>query len=105
MQALKEPNVHAHFTALSAVRGQTVIGADGGEIHDIDAIVLATGFDTTYKPRFDIFGKNNITLKEKFTPNPDSYLGIGVPGKSALMDSVRRSADDLFLARLSELHT
>ncbi|OAL38579.1 hypothetical protein AYO20_02229 [Fonsecaea nubica] len=79
MQALKKPNVFPHFTALAKVRETSVIGADGSEIADIDAIVLATGFDTTYLPRFNVVGMNGISLRAKFTPNPDSYLGIGVP--------------------------
>ncbi|KIX06710.1 uncharacterized protein Z518_04686 [Rhinocladiella mackenziei CBS 650.93] len=86
MQALKQPNVYPHFTALQSVRKRTVVGADGTEVHDVDAIVLATGFDTTYRPRFDIIGHRGISLKEKFTPNPDSYLGIGVPGKPSDLD-------------------
>ncbi|KAH0841637.1 putative sterigmatocystin biosynthesis monooxygenase stcW [Fonsecaea pedrosoi] len=79
MQALKKPNVFPHFTALAKVRETSVIGADGSEIADVDAIVLATGFDTTYLPRFNVVGMNGVSLRAKFTPNPDSYLGIGVP--------------------------
>ncbi|KAH3940636.1 hypothetical protein HBH98_219190 [Parastagonospora nodorum] len=80
MEALTQPNVNTHFTAVSKITETSVIGEDGTEVKDVDAIVMATGFDTTYRPHFDVIGQNGISLRDKFTPDPDSYLSMAVPG-------------------------
>lgn len=80
MKALNEPNVDTHFTSVVKITPDGVIGADGTEVHGIDTIVCATGFDTSYRPNFDIIGQEGISLSQKFDPNPDSYLSISAPG-------------------------
>ncbi|EAT77330.1 hypothetical protein SNOG_15397 [Parastagonospora nodorum SN15] len=64
---------------VSKITETSVIGEDGTEVEDVDAIVMATGFDTTYRPHFDVIGQNGISLRDKFTPDPDSYLSMAVP--------------------------
>lgn len=47
----------------------------------MDAIICATGFDTSFRPRFPITGLDPTqTLAEKWAEHPSSYLGIGVDG-------------------------
>lgn len=49
--------------------------------HPVDAIICATGFDTSFRPRFPITGLDpSQTLAEKWAVHPGSYLGIGVDG-------------------------
>lgn len=54
----------------------------GGEIHEVDAIVFATGFDamTGALDRIDIRGRGGLPLKEKWSAGPLTYLGIQVNG-------------------------
>lgn len=48
---------------------------------EVDVIICATGFDTSYRPRFPLQGLDTkITLAEKWANFPASYLGIGVDG-------------------------
>jgi hypothetical protein len=79
MEALKETNVDAHFTPVIRITPDGPLGADGTTTK-VDTIICATGFDTTYRPAFKLVGQNNISLAEKFTPQPNSYLGVSAPG-------------------------
>ncbi|WP_255419366.1 flavin-containing monooxygenase [Geodermatophilus marinus] len=50
--------------------------------HELDALVLATGFDaqTGALTAIDIRGRGGLPLREKWSAGPRSYLGIGVAG-------------------------
>lgn len=62
MKAIQEENVQVHFTDVAKCTENGVVGGDGIE-HNVDTIICATGFDSTYKPRFSIKGKDGIDLK------------------------------------------
>jgi cation diffusion facilitator CzcD-associated flavoprotein CzcO len=48
----------------------------------LDILVFATGFDamTGSLLAIDIQGRNGLTLREKWSAGPRTYLGLGVPG-------------------------
>jgi len=50
----------------------------GGQDYDIDALVLATGFDamTGSVAKIDIRGRGGRTLKQKWAEGPKTYLGL-----------------------------
>jgi cyclohexanone monooxygenase len=50
----------------------------GGRDYEIDALVLATGFDamTGSVAKIDIRGRGNRTLNQKWTEGPKTYLGL-----------------------------
>ena len=80
MESLNAANVDVHLASVTEVTEDGLVAADGSRVIGLDTIIFATGFDTTYKPHFKIVGRDNVTLAEKFDPNPDSYLSFGVPG-------------------------
>ena len=49
---------------------------DDGKEHPVDVLICATGFDTTFKPRFPLRGPDGQTLAEKWEKEPKSYLGL-----------------------------
>jgi len=53
-----------------------------GESFDFDAIVFATGFDamTGAIVAVDITGRNGLTLKDKWSEGPKTYLGLTIAG-------------------------
>jgi len=53
-----------------------------GELHELDALVFATGFDamTGTLLRMDIRGRGGRALREAWRDGPRSYLGLGVAG-------------------------
>jgi cyclohexanone monooxygenase len=50
----------------------------GGRDHEVDALVLATGFDamTGSVAKIDIQGRNGRTLNQKWAEGPRTYLGL-----------------------------
>lgn len=53
-----------------------------GTVHEVDAIVFATGFDamTGALDRIDIRGRGGLPLKKKWEAGPLTYLGLQVNG-------------------------
>ncbi|KAF7916246.1 uncharacterized protein EAE98_010831 [Botrytis deweyae] len=78
MKAIQEDNVNVHFTAAKALTDNCVVGEDGVE-REVDTVVCATGFDTSYRPRFPIVGKGGINMQDQWNDEPDAYYGITVP--------------------------
>jgi hypothetical protein len=66
--------------SIKAITEAGVMDANDGE-HQVDVIICATGFDTSFRPRFPIFGLDKQKpLAEKWAVTPSSYLGIAVDG-------------------------
>ncbi|PPQ64327.1 hypothetical protein CVT26_002210 [Gymnopilus dilepis] len=79
LEALCQDNVDfvpSHIKRVTATGIETV---DGG-VQDLDIIVCATGFDTSYILDFDIIGRKGVTLKDHHTPHPRTYMSIAVDG-------------------------
>ena len=79
LEALTADNVSVIPKAIAEVDATSIIDTDGVH-HPVDAIVCATGFDTSYKNRFPIYGRNGIALNEKWQDGTSSYLSMGVDG-------------------------
>jgi len=75
-----------NVTLIDCSAGIERITADGiqvqGEVHELDIIVFATGFDaiTGTLNRIDIRGRNGLTLKDKWADGPRTYLGLQSAG-------------------------
>lgn len=51
-----------------------------GEESELDAIICATGFDTSSVPPFPVYGKDGINLQDMRRDNPGkTYLAVTVP--------------------------
>jgi cation diffusion facilitator CzcD-associated flavoprotein CzcO len=67
-------------SALDAVDGSTLIAADGSQ-HEVDAIVLATGFASTRQPYADlVVGEHGETLAEHWSQGMTSFASTVVAG-------------------------
>ncbi|RDW89163.1 monooxygenase-3 [Coleophoma cylindrospora] len=78
LEALVEDNVHFTNSKIVRVTKDSIITADG-KIQKVDAIVCATGFDTTFLPRFPIKGSNNILLADQWSSHASAYLSTAIP--------------------------
>ncbi|OJJ43910.1 hypothetical protein ASPZODRAFT_2113943 [Penicilliopsis zonata CBS 506.65] len=56
------------------------IVTDDNVIHEVDLVVCATGFDTSFIPNIYMVGRNNQTLRDKWRKYPETYLGIMTDG-------------------------
>jgi len=75
MAAIQQPNVTLHFTGVSRITPEGVIGANGVE-RKCDTIICATGFDVGFKPRFPVVGKNGVDLQDKWSEFAEAYFGL-----------------------------
>jgi cation diffusion facilitator CzcD-associated flavoprotein CzcO len=80
LESLVEKNVTVVLDEIEKVVPEGVVTCDG-TLHKIDALVCATGFDTTYRPRFNLMGRPAKPLHELWadTNDVEAYLAMMVP--------------------------
>lgn len=77
LEALTAPNVDFISNKIKSITSNSIRLENGREI-PLDVIVCATGFNTNNIPPFPIIGRHGRSLKERFTPYPETYLSISV---------------------------
>jgi 4-hydroxyacetophenone monooxygenase len=80
-RAIARDNVTLIADRLAEVRGRTLV-ASGGEAHEADILVLATGFTAVeFLASFDVIGRRGRVLREQWgKDNARAYLGATIPG-------------------------
>lgn len=58
----------------------TGIETISGRKYEVDCIVCATGFDTSYKPAFPLIGLAGTDLRDEWKEEPRSYLSVAASG-------------------------
>ncbi|KIM93784.1 hypothetical protein OIDMADRAFT_61418 [Oidiodendron maius Zn] len=76
--SLQKENVEPVFDPITEVVHDGIVSK--GRKHQADVIIAATGFNTSFCPRFPIIGSNDVNLQDIWSSNPTSYFGIGVSG-------------------------
>ncbi|CZT14616.1 related to monooxigenase [Ramularia collo-cygni] len=77
LEALTQDKTTVHFGEIQEITENGYVDKNGVE-HEVDCIICATGFDTSFKPGFPILfdGKN---LQDQFTGDIVGYLGLSSP--------------------------
>jgi cation diffusion facilitator CzcD-associated flavoprotein CzcO len=77
--AIQRPNADLVTAAIERVAPSGVRTADG-RVHELDVLVLATGFhaDAFMRP-MEIVGRDGTTLDDAWTPRPEAYYSISIP--------------------------
>ncbi|KAI9726035.1 MAG: hypothetical protein M1828_002043 [Chrysothrix sp. TS-e1954] len=80
LEALCADNATVYTEALQEITEKGFRDSQGEE-HEVDVFICATGFDTSWLPRFPLIA-NGIDLRDKWAGdnNITPYLCIGVPG-------------------------
>lgn len=77
--ALKSPKVTLVPHGVKGLSQTGAVDANGDE-HELDAIILATGFDAAnYLGNFRVHGEHGIDLHEQWAGEPEAFLGLMVP--------------------------
>lgn len=79
LAALQKHNVEPVFTPIQEVTPSGIRDCNGIE-RPVDIIIAATGFDTSFRPRFPIVGRNGVDLRDLWKTDPISYCGLAVSG-------------------------
>ena len=75
LESLSKENVETIHE--SAVRFTETGVVDESDIErEVDVVICATGFDTSFTPHFKVFGRNDAEIHEQFGDFPVGYLGI-----------------------------
>ena len=116
--AFNRPNVSLVDISETPIAAFTETGIRTSDAeYAFDIIIYATGFDafTGSLLKFEIIGRNGMTLQQKWSAGPTSFLGIGVhnfpnmfiivgPGSPSLLSNVLLSSEEQvdWLAQLFE---
>ncbi|GAA5900185.1 hypothetical protein JCM5296_001482 [Sporobolomyces johnsonii] len=73
LEALVEPNVEFLSHGIKRITETGIESADGTH-REYDTIICATGFDTSYRPRIPIIGRNGTNVQDLWSDVPSSYL-------------------------------
>lgn len=80
LKAIQEPNVNVIRTGIRRIT-EKGIETDDGETHEVDTLICATGFNTSFSSRFNIVGRNGASLRTMWkTRGPEAYLGMAIAG-------------------------
>jgi cation diffusion facilitator CzcD-associated flavoprotein CzcO len=79
LEALIAPNTTVEFSGISHITAGGIKTIRGTE-YKFDAIICATGFDTSYRPSFSVVGTGGKDLRDLWAEEPNSYLSVGAAG-------------------------
>lgn len=78
-QAVQEPNVRIVRQGVQRVEPTGVVTPDG-ELHELDIIVYATGYDAhAYMRPMNVVGADGVHINELWADGPFSYRGVALP--------------------------
>ncbi len=78
--ALQQPNVELVTDGIREIRPEGIVTADG-RLHEVDTIVLATGFKVTdISLAHRIRDANGVSMADSWKGSPQAYLGTSVAG-------------------------
>lgn len=77
--ALQQPNVSLETDGIREIT-ETGIVDNNGKLHEVDAIVFATGFKVPNDLYERIYSNENVSVSESWGGRPKSYLGTSVSG-------------------------
>ena len=108
-QTFNRDNVALINLRQTPILSMDTAGVTTSETHyDLDALVLATGFDamTGSVDKLNIVGRDGETLNTAWAPGPVTYLGLGVPGFPNLFNISGPGSPSVLanMALHSELH-
>jgi cation diffusion facilitator CzcD-associated flavoprotein CzcO len=79
-EAIQAPNAELVTEGIERVEAKGVRTKDG-VLHELDVLVLATGFhaDAFMRP-MQVTGRDGLTLEQAWSARPEAYLSISIPG-------------------------
>ncbi|KAI0342829.1 FAD/NAD-binding domain-containing protein [Trametopsis cervina] len=79
LEALCAENTTYETTPIKRITPTGIELVDGRH-NDLDVLVLATGFDASYRYPFDIIGRGGNKLNDRWDPYPEAYMSVAVDG-------------------------
>ncbi|WWD18691.1 hypothetical protein CI109_103145 [Kwoniella shandongensis] len=90
LEALNEPNVQVYTEMFQRVTEKGFIDHQGNEV-EVDVFVCATGFDTSFRPRFPVINAQGINIQDLWRDYPiDSYLSIAIKDTPNILKKMQK---------------
>jgi cation diffusion facilitator CzcD-associated flavoprotein CzcO len=78
--AIQHPNAELVTERIERIEPEGVRTSDGA-LHELDVLVLATGFKTdAFMRPMAVVGRDGMTLQDAWAERPNAYLSISIPG-------------------------
>jgi cation diffusion facilitator CzcD-associated flavoprotein CzcO len=78
-EAIQHPNARLVAERIRRVEAEGVRTADG-ELHPLDVLVLATGFDAhAFMRPMQVIGRGGVTLEQAWAKRATAYLALAIP--------------------------
>lgn len=71
-------NVEVVLGEIKEITATGCVSNDGTH-HPLDILICATGFDTSYRPRFPIIGPGGTNLQDAWAKEPKGYMALAAP--------------------------
>jgi cation diffusion facilitator CzcD-associated flavoprotein CzcO len=79
-EAIQQPNAELATDRIDRIEAAGVRTADG-TLHELDVLVLATGFRTdAFMRPMTVIGRDGETLAQAWAARPNAYMSISIPG-------------------------
>ena len=79
-RSVQQPGVEVITEPIDHIEPRGIVTADGA-LHELDLLVLATGFDArAYVRPLEVIGQGGLTLDEAWADGPMAYRSVAVPG-------------------------
>lgn len=78
LETLTKDNVDVHFGEISQINEEGAI-CDNGKEYKLDILICATGFDTSFRPRFPTVGLDGADLRDVWKNEAKGYLSLAAP--------------------------
>ena len=79
LEALASPKTKVYFETVHAITPHGFKPTSTSPEEEVDVIICATGFDTSFRPRFPVVGLNGTRLSDLWQDHALGYISIGVP--------------------------
>ncbi|KAL2071056.1 hypothetical protein VTL71DRAFT_12291 [Oculimacula yallundae] len=78
LTAIQAENVTLELSPIECVGAGGIKTKDDSEERPFDIIICATGFDVSFRPSWDMHGRNGIKLADQWKDHPEAYFGTVV---------------------------
>lgn len=75
LESLTKENVEVVYGGITEITEKGCL-CENGQEYPVDVLICATGFDTTFKPRFPLLGPSGSNLQDEWATEPKSYFGL-----------------------------
>ncbi|OQD79940.1 hypothetical protein PENANT_c041G06287 [Penicillium antarcticum] len=79
LKSLTDQKTQVVYGDIAKISQHGCVTSDGKE-YPVDVLICATGFDTTFKPRFPLVGPHGRQLSDDWKDEPRGYFGVAASG-------------------------